>query len=244
MIGWLYGDDDFGKSLCIAVNCGDDTDCTGATMGSILGILYGTAIIPERWRAPIGDGIKTVAISGFEPPANLQILTDKTVAMQKKVTELYQSPLKVTANKTNLLNSQELLTVNRDELLKIWERSPYQITRNTDELSFICDYAGTPEIKIGESKILNFSIVNKTNKEKKISLNLKNVPAEYSVKGQPGGSFKIGPQGKYDVALSFNASQGASNAKFAAEIDDAGKTLEMQLGIIILDALKSTGPEK
>ena len=59
MIGWLYGDDDFGKSICIAVNCGDDTDCTGATLGSIFGILYGTTIIPEKWKAPIGDGIKS-----------------------------------------------------------------------------------------------------------------------------------------------------------------------------------------
>ena len=109
MIGWLYGDDDFGKSICIAVNCGDDTDCTGATLGSIFGIIYGTAIIPEKWRAPIGDGIKTIAISGFEAPATLQVLTDKTVAMQKKVAEIYHSPLKVTPEKTNISNSDELL---------------------------------------------------------------------------------------------------------------------------------------
>lgn len=232
MIGWLYGDGDFGKSICIAVNCGDDTDCTGATLGSILGIVYGTAIIPEKWRAPIGDGIKTVAISGFEVPATLQALTDKTVAAQKKVAELYQSPLKVTPGKTNLSDSHELLAINKNELSQIWQRSPYQITRNTNELSFTCDYAGTPEILIGESKVLNISIVNKTNKEKLISLNLKNVPAEYSVKGMPDGLLKIGPNAKYDVALSFIASPGANNAKFIAEINDAGKTLDMQLGII------------
>jgi ADP-ribosylglycohydrolase len=233
MIGWLYGDDDFAKSLCIAVNCGDDTDCTGATMGSILGILYGTAIIPEKWRAPIGDGIKTVAISGFEAPATLQILTDKTIAMQKKVAELYHSPLKVTTDNTNLVNSNELLTVNRGELLKIWERSPYHVSHNTDELTFICDYAGTPEIKTGESKILNFSIVNKTNKEKKISLNLKNVPAEYSVKGAPDSILILSPLGKCDVTLTITASRGAGNAILVAEINDAGKVLEMKSGIII-----------
>ena len=33
VLGWLYGDDDFGKSICAAVNCGDDTDCTGADHG-------------------------------------------------------------------------------------------------------------------------------------------------------------------------------------------------------------------
>ena len=240
MIGWLYGDGDFGKSVCIAVNCGDDTDCTGATMGSILGIIHGTAIIPEKWRIPIGDGIKTIAISGFEAPANLHILTDKTVTMQKRVAELYQSPLKLTAGKTNLSNSHELFAVNKDELSQIWQRSPYKITRNTDELSFTCDYAGTPEILTGKPKVLNVSIGNKTNQEKSISLTLKNLPDEYSVKGMPDGLIKINPNAKYEVVLSFNASPGANNAKFIAAISDAEKTLEMQLGIISLNANKSS----
>ncbi len=236
MIGWLFGEGDFGKSICIAVNCGDDTDCTGATLGSIFGIIYGTAIIPEKWRAPIGDGIKTVAISGFEAPATLQLLTDETIAMQKKVAELYQSSLKVTSGKTYLSNSHELLVINKNELSQIWQRSPYQITRNTIELSFTCDYNGIPEIVIGESKVLTLSILNKTNNEKSISLSIKDVPAEYSVKGMPGGLLKISPHTKYDVALSFNASKGSNNAKFIAEINDAGKILDMQLGIIKLDS--------
>jgi ADP-ribosylglycohydrolase len=233
MIGWLYGDDDFGKSICIAVNCGDDTDCTGATLGSLLGIIYGTTIIPEKWKEPIGDGIKTVAISGFEAPATLQILTDKTVAMQKTVAELYHSPLKVTLGKTNLINANELFVINKDELSQIWRRSPYQITRNTDELSFTCDYAGTPEIKAGESKVLNISIVNRTNLEKQISLNLKDLPGNYSVKGLPDGLFIVNPNEKYDLSLSFNVSPGAGNAKFVAEIINADKTLGMQLGLIL-----------
>jgi ADP-ribosylglycohydrolase len=234
MIGWLYGDDDFGKSICIAVNCGDDTDCTGATLGSILGIIHGTAFIPEKWRAPIGDGIKTVAISGFDAPANLQILTDKTIEMQKKVAELYHLPVKLTAGKTNLSNSPELLVVDKNELLLIWKRSPYLISRSTDELSFTCDYAGTPEIKSGEPRTLNLCIVNKTNKEKSISLILKNLPSEYKTEGIPEGLIKLRPKSKQNVALNLTASSGAGNAKFMAQINDAGKTLNMQLGLIKL----------
>ena len=35
MLGLLYGEGDFKKSMILAINCGDDTDCTGATLGSI-----------------------------------------------------------------------------------------------------------------------------------------------------------------------------------------------------------------
>ncbi|MCX6325382.1 MAG: ADP-ribosylglycohydrolase family protein [Bacteroidia bacterium] len=244
IIGWLYGEGDFGKSICIAINCGDDTDCTGATLGSIFGIIYGTSIIPEKWKAPIGDGIKTVAVSGFEVPATLQVLTDNTVSAQKKVAELYQSPLKITSGKTNLSSQSELLALDKNELALIWNRSPYQVTRNTNELTFICDYKGAPEILIGESKVLIISIINKTNAEKRISLDLKNVPAEYSVNGMPDTLLLINPHAKYDVALSFIASAGANNAKFIAEIKDAGKTLDMQLGIIKVNVQESSGDEK
>lgn len=62
MIGWYYGEGDFGKTLCTAVNCGEDTDCTAATLGSIWGILYGTEGIPKKWSDPVGDEIKTLSL--------------------------------------------------------------------------------------------------------------------------------------------------------------------------------------
>jgi ADP-ribosylglycohydrolase len=62
MLGWLYGGGDFKKSLLLAVSCGDDTDCTGATLGSILGIIGGYESIPKDWIAYVGDDIISVAI--------------------------------------------------------------------------------------------------------------------------------------------------------------------------------------
>lgn len=62
MIGWLYGDDDFGKSLCIAAGCGEDTDCTAGTLGAILGIIHGNSRLPETWLRPIHDKINTLCI--------------------------------------------------------------------------------------------------------------------------------------------------------------------------------------
>ena len=59
VLGLLYGECDFKKSMILAINCGDDTDCTGATLGSILGIMYGSAGIPQDWASYIGDAIIT-----------------------------------------------------------------------------------------------------------------------------------------------------------------------------------------
>lgn len=66
----LYGGGDYGKSICMSVEVGFDTDCNGATVGSILGMANGIESIPEYWIRPINDtlytsifGIDTVKIS-------------------------------------------------------------------------------------------------------------------------------------------------------------------------------------
>lgn len=45
----LFGQKDFGKSICLAVQAAFDTDCNGATVGSIVGMLTGGTEIPSQW---------------------------------------------------------------------------------------------------------------------------------------------------------------------------------------------------
>lgn len=87
IIGWLYGQD-FGDRLCKAVNCGYDTDCTGATLGALLGILEGMAGIPERWVRPVGEKIVLHKFTGgCDAPATISELTDRTVTLAEKSLE-------------------------------------------------------------------------------------------------------------------------------------------------------------
>jgi len=84
IIGWLYGEG-FGDCLCKAVNCGFDTDCTGATLGALLGILEGTAGIPAKWTEPVGEGIVLCQYTGpCDPPATIGELTDRTMALAEQ----------------------------------------------------------------------------------------------------------------------------------------------------------------
>jgi len=51
----LYGDGDYGKTIGLAVQPGFDTDCNGATAGSVIGMVLGRSGIDPKWTAPIGD---------------------------------------------------------------------------------------------------------------------------------------------------------------------------------------------
>jgi len=55
----LYGGGDYGKSICMAVEQGFDTDCNGATVGSVLGMAFGLDAISEEWLAPLHGMLKT-----------------------------------------------------------------------------------------------------------------------------------------------------------------------------------------
>ena len=83
ILGLLWGECDFKQSMILAINCGDDTDCTGATVGSLLGIMYGMKAIPEDWRAHIGDAIVTVSTingHGYFPKSCTE-LTDCVISL-------------------------------------------------------------------------------------------------------------------------------------------------------------------
>ena len=55
----LYGKGDYAKSICMAVETGFDTDCNGATVGSVLGMANGISTIPDYWMQPIKDTLQT-----------------------------------------------------------------------------------------------------------------------------------------------------------------------------------------
>ncbi|MBR0459465.1 MAG: ADP-ribosylglycohydrolase family protein [Victivallales bacterium] len=104
VVGLLYGEGDFGKSVCIAVGCGDDTDCTGATCGSVLGIIKGRKGIPQKWIDPIGNTIQTVAINtiGTFRPKTLEELTNRVIACKRFAEQTNPALVRLTDGPTSI----------------------------------------------------------------------------------------------------------------------------------------------
>lgn len=58
-IALLYGGGDYGKSICLAVQSAFDTDCNGATVGSVVGMMRGFSAIGEEWLEPVHGMLNT-----------------------------------------------------------------------------------------------------------------------------------------------------------------------------------------
>ena len=81
-VALLWGEQDYGRSICLAVMPGFDTDCNGATVGSVLGVLLGAERLPSRWIAPLHDTLLT-GVSGYHTVSLTQMARD-TVALMGK----------------------------------------------------------------------------------------------------------------------------------------------------------------
>ena len=55
----LYGEANYSKSICMAVEVGFDTDCNGATVGSVIGMFRGSGAIESQWTEPVHGALDT-----------------------------------------------------------------------------------------------------------------------------------------------------------------------------------------
>lgn len=55
VLGLLYGDGDFSRTMEIATRAGDDADCNPASAAGILGAIYGYDAIPAFWKQGLAD---------------------------------------------------------------------------------------------------------------------------------------------------------------------------------------------
>jgi hypothetical protein len=193
VLGWLYGDGDFGKSLCIAVNCGDDTDCTAATLGAIFGIIHGTKGIPDKWSDPIGTSIVTICVQGFIPPKNLDELTDRTMAMTNHILAMNGTPVCLTDGPTDVSHVEELVLAAPATAQKLWALTPYQVLWSENGLEVLLDYQGMPYIQPGVPRAVRVALHNVGDNEQLLSVRMTDIPVGWDVSKMPANDIRLAP---------------------------------------------------
>lgn len=182
ILGWVYGKGDFGASLCTAVNCGEDTDCTAGTLGSILGIIGGIESIPARWAEPLGRSVKTLCIDladyAYAIPRTVDELTERVLRqapiwLGPKVCDL----LAPTGYTIDMLEGEALYAhpqrwgafIRRgfDEILA---RQPFTVEHDYHLFNALLDYGKEPYIQESVPFTLRLTIDNHLSRQQWLRL--------------------------------------------------------------------------
>lgn len=90
-IALIYGESDFEKSIGIAVMSAFDTDCNGATVGSIIGMVKGAKALPSKWIQPLNDQLRS-GVDGFGL-VRISDLAKRTLDISKEVSKYLKRQL-------------------------------------------------------------------------------------------------------------------------------------------------------
>lgn len=197
VLGWLYGNDDFGKSLCIAVGCGEDTDCTAATLGATLGIIHGIDAIPAKWMEPIGNKIVTISLNRGDAwrmfPNTIDELTERVVRLTPRfLDDAYVNTLSGEGYSLQL-NQGEALAAQGRKLTPNYERSfdqdvlsrqPFSVRYETAIFTAWLEYGGEPLVKSCEPLNLTLHFENAFRKPQWLSIKW-HLPAGWQISPAP-----------------------------------------------------------
>ena len=81
-MGLLYGEGDYEKAITRAVLTCFDTDCNGATVGSIMGMMLGSKALPDKWTGQMHDTIHT-DLPGYQT-AKISQLAEEMFQLSQK----------------------------------------------------------------------------------------------------------------------------------------------------------------
>ena len=178
--GLLYGEGDFGASICLANSCGEDTDCTCATLGALLGIISGASKLPEKWTKPLDDKIVTMCINrtngGVWVPNTATELADRILrAVPGFLGQEYCDILAPGGMTIKCLEGNDLFCKSdADEYLpfihgsysdalpvaELTALSPYIVRRNFPAFSVMVDYNNSVFFNSAEERTIRLKVIN------------------------------------------------------------------------------------
>ncbi|MFW5867072.1 MAG: ADP-ribosylglycohydrolase family protein [Armatimonadota bacterium] len=202
-LGWLYGDGDFGDSILKAVNCGEDTDCTGATLGAIMGIVHGAEAIPAKWKDPVSEGIAVGwGIVGLDYPTQLEELTRQTLAMTDEVLAAKVPDVRIVDQPTRAEYDVEALKAPR-LMREVEAADPMTAIYDLGAVTLHVAYADMPTIGYDAPADVRLTLESRSDITVTGELRLR-APHGWDVEG--GGAFALGRRGATEhFECSFSA---------------------------------------
>ena len=205
ILGWLYGED-FGDKLCKAVNCAYDTDCTGATLGSVLGIIGGTAGIPARWSDPVGKSIVLHKFTGdIDAPKTVEELTARTMAVAERF--LAMRPDVVIGEKTALPEDALSRLFRTTEATAAAGQDVRAAVALDGELEITLHYNGDPVLYPGIARLMTVTCRNNATP---VEVDTRLVaPAGWQVGGMSEGFLVTAPEFTGSAVLTVRVETGS-----------------------------------
>ena len=164
-IGLLWGEGDFKKALITAINCGDDADCTGATVGATMGIFLGMKGVPEEYCAYIGDEIITISLNktcgstGLRFPKTCSELCERVIAEVPHTLHALRAPVSFTDGESDTpAEVRDLLLQKCRETRKTATLKPFTVHYESTVLCADVTLSKKPEIAPGEEIELSLEI--------------------------------------------------------------------------------------
>ena len=191
ILGLLYGEGDFARSICLATDCGEDTDCTAGTLAALLGIVLGKKKLPEKWVKGCSDEISTWCLR-----------IDAALRLPKTVTEfaeriIRQTPVMlneycdVTAKGGFTIESAAKLHRNGDVVAPYWntfEKLLCDVPRATRDRFTLYDVVveydeNFVSLEEGKEKTLSLRFINKLFDPQYLTVRFLDFPAEFVMEG-------------------------------------------------------------
>jgi len=236
VIGLLYGAD-FGEGICITVNCGYDTDSSGAAIGSYLGILAGSRGLPEKWVAPLGTSIATNQYWGgvkhldAEPnpvPDNLDDLLARIRAAARRVLThsglLHGSALEIAV--------EDLYA--DDSIRELHHRSVSVVPFPGPDLTVEVDYREGPVAVPGTVREVRTTLVNRRAEPLDVAAGLV-APAGWTVSGAREVRVPAHQRCVLDWQLDVPADVAATQTLYL-ELKVEGRPVPMPVPVVLLGA--------
>lgn len=136
----IYGEKEFLKTSMLALNCGFDTDCSCATAGAILGIIYGATDLIERYNF-------------YDTSYKLDALVTRK---SNKLFDLAEDTCRAGVTAARLENTHVEITGVPASLGEVPSNKP------VPGLAIAIDYQGIPVIGHNETKTISIQLTNET----------------------------------------------------------------------------------